>query len=87
MTGCYPNRMVDRMKTTLNIDDAVMTRLRHEAARRQCTLAELVETALKLLLQHGHQASELPPLPAFNSGGQPIDIADSDALIRVMEAR
>jgi len=80
--------MVFHMKTTLNIDDAVMARLRREAARRQCTLSELVETALRLLLQQGRQQpGSLPPLPAFNSGGQLVDIADREALYQAMEGR
>jgi hypothetical protein len=80
--------MVFHMKTTLNIDDAVMARLRREAARRQCTLSELVETALRLLLQQGRQPpGALPPLPAFDSGGQLVDIADREALYQAMEGR
>ncbi|MDH5643664.1 MAG: ribbon-helix-helix protein, CopG family, partial [Gemmatimonadota bacterium] len=39
------------MKTTLNIDDTVMARLRKEAARTGRTMSELVETALRRLLQ------------------------------------
>ena len=43
--------MVFHMKTTLNIDDTVMARLRREAARQNKTMSELVEAALRLLLQ------------------------------------
>ncbi|MFN8718824.1 MAG: ribbon-helix-helix protein, CopG family, partial [Gemmatimonadaceae bacterium] len=35
------------MKTTLNIDDTVMDRLRRESARTGRTMSELVETALR----------------------------------------
>ncbi|MFN8582881.1 MAG: ribbon-helix-helix protein, CopG family [Gemmatimonadaceae bacterium] len=35
------------MKTTLNIDDSVMARLKREAARSGRTMSELVETALE----------------------------------------
>jgi hypothetical protein len=75
------------MKTTLNIDDSVMTRLRREAARRQCTISELVETALRLLLQARKERPDLPPLPEFRSGGHLVDIADREALYRAMEDR
>jgi hypothetical protein len=34
------------MKTTLNIDDKVMSDLKREAARQGCTMSELVETAV-----------------------------------------
>jgi len=68
------------MKTTLTIDDSVMTLLKQEAARRGCTMSELVETALRRLLQHKIQLQELPPLPVFRSHGHLVDIADREAL-------
>lgn len=77
--------MVSHMKTTLNIDDTVMARLKREAARTGRTMSELVETALRLLLDRRQAASELPPLPVFRSGGALVDIADRDALYRAME--
>jgi hypothetical protein len=73
------------MKTTLNIDDSVMARLRREAARRNCTLSELVETALRLLLQTRRDQPELPPLPSFSSRGHLVDGADREALYQAME--
>ena len=68
------------MKTTLNIDDAVMTELKREAARQGRTMSEMVETALRLLLRSPRKRTALPPLPTFNSGGMLVDIADRDAL-------
>ncbi len=81
--------MVIHLKTTLNIDDSVMARLRREAARQNRTMSELVETALRLLLHPGRRKakSKLPPLPAFRSGGHLVDIADRDALYDAMEGR
>jgi hypothetical protein len=75
------------MKTTLNIDDSVMARLRRESARSGRTMSELVETALRRLLQARPDAVELPPLPSFKSGGALVDIADREALYRAMEGR
>lgn len=75
------------MKTTLNIHDAVMARLRREAARRGCTMSELVESALRLFLQSRGGRPDLPPLPTFKSGGSLVDIADRDALYQAMEGR
>jgi hypothetical protein len=72
------------MKTTLNIDDAVMARLRSEAARTGRTMSELVETALRLLHERRPDAAVLPPLPVFRSGGALVDIANRDALHRAM---
>jgi plasmid stability protein len=75
------------MKTTLNIDDGVMARLKREAARSGRTMSELVETALRLLLQARPESVELPVLPSFSSGGALVDIADRDALYGAMEGR
>jgi len=79
--------MVIHMKTTLNIDDTVMDRLRRESARTGRTMSELVETALRQLLQRRSAVPELSPLPHFDSGGALVDVADRDALYRMMEER
>jgi Ribbon-helix-helix protein, copG family len=67
------------MKTTLQIDDAVMARLRQEAARTGRTMSELVETALRRLYQSWHRRRELPGLPSFRGGGVLVDVADREA--------
>jgi hypothetical protein len=79
--------MVFHMKTTLNIDESVMARLKRESARTGRTMSELVETALRLLLQSKPQPEALSPLPSFKSGGALVDIADREALYRAMEGR
>ena len=85
---CFPtSRMFFHMKTTLTIDDGVMTRLKREAARSGRTMSELVETALRRLLQTRPDPVDLPPLPSFTSGGALVDIADREALYRAMEGR
>lgn len=73
------------MKTTLQIDDEVMRRLKREAARQGKTMSELVETALRKLLEAPAARKPLAPLPTFDSGGHLVDIADRDALYRAME--
>jgi hypothetical protein len=75
------------MKTTLNIDDTVMARLKQEAARRGRTMSELVETALRQLFRTRGPQEELPPLPTFASGGALVDVADRGALYQAMEGR
>src|SRR5436190_24126097 len=57
--------MVFHMKTTLNIDNTVMSRLRREAARQDKTMSELVEAALRLLFHVRKRPGKkkLPPLP------------------------
>jgi len=79
--------MVFHMKTTLNIDDTVMTQLKREAARQGRTMSELVETALRLMLKLRKNPCELAPLPTFKSGGALVDIADREALYHAMEGR
>ena len=60
---------------------------RRESARTGRTMSEVVETALRYLLQRRSPVSELSPLPSFNSGGALVDVADRDDLHRVMEER
>jgi len=79
--------MVNHIKATLNIDASVMVRLKREAARRGCTMSELVETALRRLLERRTPVRKLPPLPTFHSGGYLVDIDDRDALYQAMEGR
>lgn len=87
MTDGHLIDMVFHMKTTLTIDDSVMARLRRESARTGRTMSELVETALRRLLQSKPDAVALAPLPSFKSGGALVDIADREALYRAMEGR
>ena len=79
--------MVCHMKTTLQIDDTVMARLRQEAARQGLTMSELVETALRLLFQSPKTRPTLRELPTFKSGGALVDIADRESLYHAMEGR
>ncbi len=76
------------MKTTLNIDDSVMQRLKEEAARRGTTMSALVEAGLRRVLAPEVAATrpdELPPLPTWNSGGHLVNIDDRESLYRAME--
>jgi hypothetical protein len=81
--------MACHIKTTLNIDDTVMHRLRREAAQQGKTMSELVEAALRLLFQSGTRKSKpkLRPLPTFRGGKPLVDIADRNALYDIMEGR
>jgi hypothetical protein len=76
------------MKTTLNIDDAVMQRLREEATRSGRSMSELVETGLRRFLAKSapdQTPDELPPLPEWASGGARLDVADRDALATIID--
>ena len=83
------HEMVFHMKTTLTIADSVMERLREASARRGITMSALVEAGLRVVLAErvpsDHQADRLPPLPTWRSGGFRVDIANREALYRMME--
>lgn len=88
LTYDHVGRMVSPMKTTFNIDDTVIQRLREEAARQGCTMSELVEAGLRRVLCESPRAVDpLPELPRWRSGGARVDIADRDALLEAMEER
>ena len=50
-------------------------------------MSELVETALRLLLQPKKRQAALPALPTFHGGCPLVDVADRDALYEAMEGR
>lgn len=81
--------MIRLVRVTLNIDDLMARRLREEASRRDTTSSALVEAGLRLVLPAADIAAResggLRPLPSWNSGGFRVDIADRDALYRLME--
>jgi hypothetical protein len=81
--------MLYRMKITVDIHDTVIAGLKSEAERRGCTISELVEPALRLLLRspRTRKRNELRDLPTFNSEGRLVDIADRDALYDAMDGR
>ena len=74
-----------KAKTTLTIDEGVMRDLKAEAARRGSTMSELVEAALRRLLEPDPYEPELPPLPTFDGGRELVDISDREALYRVFD--
>ncbi len=79
--------MLFHMKTTLTIDDSVFARLKREAAREGRTMSELVEAALRLLLEREERPHDLPPLPKLSSGGAFVDVSDRDQMYEAMEGR
>ncbi len=79
--------MVHDMKTTLKIDDALVARLKREAARQGRTMSDVVEEALSQLFRSPREKRDLPPLPTFHGGEELVDISDRDALYHAMEGR
>ena len=89
LTQRFTDDMVSHMKTTLNIDDAVIQRLREEAARRGTTMSALVEAGLRRILNEDETAAtsrdSLQPLPTWHCGEFLVDISNREELYRVME--
>ncbi len=73
------------MKTTLSISDVTMREVKREAARRSQTMSELVEAALRVVVEPERRPVALPRLPEFGSGGLRVNVANRDALYNVME--
>ena len=84
MTECHLRDMDFHMKTTLQIDDGVMRELKMRAARDGRTMSELVEAALRRLLDERPPDKDLPPLPVMKAR-ELVDVSDRDALYRAME--
>ncbi len=78
--------MVSHMKTTLNIDDTVMRRLRVEVARRDTTMSALVEAGLRRILDESPESAADDPssLPSWKMGPEFVDVSDREALARAM---
>lgn len=78
------------MRTTLDLDDALMRAAKRRAAETGRTLTALVESALRELLRREDQSSGNSfrfEWPVVEGGVQPgVDLDDRDALLRRMEA-
>ena len=72
------------MRTTLNIDVAVVKRLREEAARLETTMSALVEAGARLLLDDAPQSEERP-LPTWEGGPYLVDIASRYEMHRAFD--
>ena len=78
------------MRTTIDINDALLSAAKSHAARSQKTLKALVEQALREFLSGvTRPASDAPPIPVFRGMGvQPgVDLTDNAALEDLMNAK
>jgi hypothetical protein len=73
------------MKTTLEIDEGVMRALKAKAAREGKTMSELVDGALRMLLEERRPTRDLPPLPAWDGGGWRVDLDDRERLYELLD--
>ena len=78
------------MRTTLDIDDAVLREAKKRAADEGGSLTSLIERALRGYLQPPREASKPFRLRLLTKGGRPVaglDLDDRDALYERMEGR
>jgi hypothetical protein len=76
------------MRTTINIDDALLAEAKQVAARTGRSLTDVVEDALRESLHRRHgTARRAVELPVFGEEGlQPgVDLDDSAALLDLMD--
>ena len=81
---------LSRMKTTLDLDDAILAEAKRRAAARDMTLKSLVEEALqaRLLPRPGKKKEFRLRLPVVEGTAPPaVDVADRRALYDFMEDR
>jgi len=78
--------MVFHMKTTLIIPDPIFRNLKRRAAERGETLSKLVTEFLRQGLRETRNAKRPPTLPVFKMGPPEVDIANREALYRVLDA-
>lgn len=80
------------MRTTISIQAALLTKAKQASLKRNCSLGEIVEDALRVALASRPKRSPknpAKPLKTFaGSGLQPgVDLSCSSALLEVMEGR
>ena len=75
------------MRTTVNIDDALLRRAKQLAARTGRSLTQVVDDALRAALDQRAQPRARLPVTVFHGDGlQPgVDLDDSAALLDVMD--
>jgi len=80
------------MRTTISIQDDLLRQAREVSLARNCTLGDLVDDALRLVLSAKPKATGAArprPLKTFRGSGlQPgVDLSSSASLLEIMEGR
>jgi Arc/MetJ family transcription regulator len=82
-----PDDMMPSMRTTIRIDDELYRTVRERALRSGRTVGEVIEDAVRQLLQRDTADVALPPLPTFTGTGllPGVDLSDNRAVRDVMD--
>ncbi len=77
------------MRTTINIDDQLLSYARHQAVQQGCTLKQVIEDALRESLSRQSIESEPIKLETVSGAGlKPgVDLDDSHSLNDIMGGR
>jgi predicted transcriptional regulator len=78
------------MRTTLNLDDALMRTLKRRAAESGRTLTDMIEEAIREMLGRPERAKpecEFLWVTARGRVRPGVDVADRDSLLEAMEGR
>ena len=81
--------MLSHMRTTIDVNDALLQAVKTHAAHKHQTLKETFEEALRAYLARPSPSpTETPPIPVFRGQGvQPgVDLTDNAALRAIMDA-
>ena len=77
------------MRTTIRLDDQLLTETKQLAARTGRTLTAVIEDALREMMARRQQVANLPRvrLPTFSGNGllPGVDLDDSAALLDLMD--
>jgi len=81
--------MINHMRTTLIIDDAVFRRLKALAAEQGRTLSQVTQEVLQRGLDEPRPAGrrKAVKLPSFAMGTPRVDVADRDRLLDLLDDR
>lgn len=81
--------MLRHMRTTIRLPDKLLADAKSFAARRRCTLTQVIDQSLRRTLQESERSADSSPiqLPTFRGQGlQPgVDLDDSSALLDFLE--
>ena len=77
----------EMMRTTINIDDYILTLAKREAAIQKKSLGKVVEDALRTLFaSRAEKSSQISLVTAGGAGVKPgVDLDDSRSLLEIMD--